>query len=156
LTLDPVEIAFEGGLTVRLQTVVTFPEGSGEIRYERRILSMSDPNETVTIREYITASYGTTEYPEDMTSLTLRVEAGEESTVIPYHYECREASAANAESVSCTLPPIRTRVTMRADGERVGFVREGYAFSPMFSLGYERECAEKEVFTTWLRLERAD
>ncbi len=156
LTLDPVEIAFEGGLTVRLQTVVTFPEGSGEIRYERRILSMSDPNETVTIREYITASYGTTEYPEDMTSLTLRVEAGEESTVIPYHYECREASAANAESVSCTLPPIRTRITLRADGERVGFVREGYAFSPMFTLGYERECAEKEVFTTWLRLERAD
>ena len=156
LTLDPVEIAFEGGLTVRLQTVVTFPEGSGEIRYERRILSMSDPNETVTIREYITASYGTTEYPEDMTSLTLRVEAGEESAVIPYHYECREASAANAESVSCTLPPIRTRVTLRADGERVGFVREGYAFSPMFTLGYERECAEKEVFTTWLRLERAD
>ena len=116
------------------------------------------PAETVTVREYLTACYGTTEYPEDMSSLTLHVEAGEEESVtIPYEYRCREAAVPGAEEVSCTLPPIKTRVSMLANGrDRVGFVREGYAFSPMFTLGWERKLREQEVFTTWLRLERAD
>ena len=46
---------------------------------------------------------------------------------------------------------------MLANGHnKTGFVREGYAFSPMFTLGWERNLKEGEVFTTWLNLERAD
>ena len=158
LTLDPVEIVFAGGLRVKLQTAHTFSEGSANLRTDRRILWQSDPAETVTIREYLTACYGTTEYPEDMSSLTLHIETGEEESVtIPYEYRCREAAVPGAEEVSCTLPPIKTRVSMLANGrDRVGFIREGYAFSPMFTLGWERKLREQEVFTTWLRLERAD
>ena len=76
---------------------------------------------------------------------------------IPYEYKCREAAVAGAEAVSCTIPPIKTRVSMLANGrDKIGFVREGYAFSPMFTLGWERKLKEGEVFTTWLNLERAD
>ena len=97
------------------------------------------------------------EYAEDMTSLTLRVEAGEDSKEIAYAYRCREASALNAERVSCSLPPIKTRVTLEAEGrDKCGYVREGYAFSPMFTLGYTGTLREKEVFATRLRLERED
>ena len=158
LTLDPVDIEFAGGLTVKLQTVITFSEGSSNIRIDRNILSLSDPNETVTVKEYMVACYGTTEYTEDMSSLTLHIEAGEaDSVTIPYEYKCREAAVPGAEEVSCTIPPIKTRVSMLANGRnKIGFVREGYAFSPMFTLGYERNLKEKEVFTTWLNLERAD
>lgn len=91
-----------------------------------------------------------------MTSLTLRVEAADGGAELPYAYKCREASAKDAARVSCTVPPIKTEVSMECEGPgKCGYVREGYAFSPMFTLGYTGELHEKEVFTTWLRLERA-
>ncbi|MCD8142601.1 MAG: hypothetical protein LUD83_04900, partial [Clostridiales bacterium] len=156
LTLDPVEVKF-ADVTVKLQTVISFPEGKSCIKMERRILEMSDPNADVTINEYMVGCYGTTEYPEDMSSLTLRVEAGADSAVIPYEYRCREAAAADAKQVSCTLPPIDTVVSMTCQGrDKAGYVKEGYAFSPMFTLGYTGKLQEKEVFTTWLNLEKAD
>ena len=158
LTLDPVEIVFAGGLIVKLQTVITFSEGSSSIRIDRKLLSVSEPDAELTVKEYMVACYGTTEYAQDMSSLTLHIEAGEDDSVtIPYEYKCREAAVPGAEVVSCTLPPIKTRVSMLANGRnKIGLVREGYAFSPMFTLGWERKLKEGEVFTTWLNLERAD
>ncbi len=156
LTLDPVEIVFED-LKITLQTVHTFTEGSSEIRTERRILSMSDPDADVTINEYMVGCYGTTEYPEDMTSLTLSAVKGEEKTELSYEYKCREASVLDADCVSCTLPPIHTRVSMTCEGrEKTGYFREGYVFSPMFTLGYTGKLCDKEVFATCLSLEKAD
>ncbi|MBQ6928169.1 MAG: hypothetical protein IJQ36_07660 [Oscillospiraceae bacterium] len=157
LTLDPVDVVFGDGLCVTVQSVITFTEGSSEIRIDRRVLRMSDPTQRVTIREYMVGCYGTTEYTEDMSSLTLGVDAGEQSAVIPYEYRCREAAAKGAARVWCRIPPVRTEVSMRAEGEdAAGFVREGYAFSPMFTLGFEGTLKDKEGFSTWLRLERAD
>ena len=118
---------------------------------------IGEPAAEVTINEYMVACYGTTEYPEDMTGLKLTVEAGDKSASIDYEYKCREASANRAESVSCVIPPIDTKVSMTCEGrDKSGYIREGYAFSPMFTLGYQGTLKEKEVFTTWLRLEKAD
>jgi hypothetical protein len=157
LTLDPVEIEFSDGVKAQIQTVITFTEGSSEIRYERKVLSISDPSASILIREYMTATYGTTEYPEDMTGVTLRIDAEEHSAELPYAYQCREADAENAAFVSCSIPQIHTRVCMRAGTEPFrGFVKEGYAFSPMFTIGYEKTVKEKEAVSTWLRLERED
>lgn len=156
LTLNPVDIEFEN-TTVTLQTVLTFAEGSSTIKTERKILNISNPDAEVTINEYITACYGTTEYTEDMSSLMLRVKKGEKCEEIPYEYKCREYSEEGADSVSCTLPPIETLVSMTCDGrDKAGYIKEGYAFSPMFTLGYTGKLCDKEVFTTWLNLEKAD
>ncbi len=157
LTLDPVEIEFEG-LTVKLQTVLTFTEGTGAIRIERRVLQMSDPDAEVEIDEYLVACYGTTEYPEDMSSLTLWADkAGMERQTLPYEYKCREYALAEADRVGCTLPPIDTKVSLTCEGrDREGYMKEGYAFSPMFTLGYKGSLKEKERFVTWLSLEKAD
>ncbi len=153
LTLDPVDIEFSDGLSVKLQTVITFTEGSSEIKTERKILSSTVPGAEVTVREYMVGCYGTTEYTEDMSSLTLY--AGKKA--LPYEYKCRTVSEADAPEVSCLIPPIKTKVTLRSLGrEKVGYASEGYAFSPMFTLGYEMKLSEKESETTWLRLERAD
>ena len=152
LTLDPVEIAFSD-LTVKLQTVITFAEGESSIRIDRNILEMSDPDAVVTINEYMVGCYGTTEYTEDMSSLTL----GVDGETIPYEYKCRELAAKDAGEVWCKLPPIDTRVSMVCEGrEKSGYIKEGYAFSPMFTLGYTGKLQEKEVFTTWLKLQKAD
>ena len=97
--------------------------------------------------------YGTTEYTEDMTSLTL----GVDGQSLSYAYRCRELSAPNAQEAWCCLPPIKTRVSMTCQGrDSVGYAKEGYAFSPMFTLGYTGTLKEKEGFTTWLKLQKAD
>lgn len=155
LTLDPVDIEFDG-LTVKLQTKEYFEEGSGNIRIERTILEMSDPSASVEINEYMVACYGTTEYPEDMTGITLQAVKGDTAETICYEYKCREAYVAGAEEVSAVIPAIETKVSMKADAGAEGYIREGYAFSPMFTLGYKKTMADKEVFATWLNLEKAN
>ena len=156
LTLDPVDIEFDG-LTVKLQTKEYFEEGSGNIRIERTILKMSDPSAKVEINEYMVACYGTTEYPEDMTGITLAAVKGSETESIAYEYKCREASIIGAKEVSAVIPAIETKVSLAAEDEGAeGYIREGYAFSPMFTLGYKKAMADKEVFATWLNLEKAN
>ena len=156
LTLDPVEIVFSK-LTIKLQTVITFEEGSGQIRYDRRVLEMSDPAAEISLDEYMVACYGTTEYPEDMAPLRLEVGKGKERIQLAYEYRCREEMLEDADYTACTVPPVSTRVSMTGRGRgKSGYFKEGYAFSPMFTLGYKGKLREKEVFTTWLKLERAD
>ncbi|HHV31289.1 MAG TPA: hypothetical protein GXX74_02620 [Clostridiales bacterium] len=156
LTLDPVEIEFSD-LTVKLQTVITFEEGSSRIRFDRRIIEMSDPNAEVSIDEYMVACYGTTEYPEDMTPLTLELAKDDVKTKLAFAYKCREQSMDGADYTACILPPIDTRVSLTCQGrEKTGYFKEGYAFSPMFTLGYTGKLKNGEVFTTWLNLEKAD
>ncbi len=153
LTLDPVEIEF-ADLTVKLQTKVVFDEGSSDIKISRQILEMSDPNAEVQINEYMVACYGTTEYSEDMKCVDLYL-SGSENKHIPYEYKCREESLANAEEAYATIGAIKTRVGLKAEGpEKVGYIKEGYAFSPMLTLGYTGTLKNKEEFTTWLSLAR--
>ena len=152
LILDPVDIEFND-LTVSLQTRIIFKEGSSEIKYERRILSMSDPDAEVTLNEYMVACYGTTEYPEDMTGIRLSVSNGTISRTIDYEYKCREESLENGIEAKAVIPAIKTEVSIVPDAaDGVSYIREGYAFSPMFTLGYQRNVKDKEVVSTWLRL----
>ena len=156
LTLKPVDIEFSD-LTVKLETRLIFEEGSSEIKIEREILSMSDENASVEINEYMVACYGTTEYPEDMKCVTLSAYKGEEEVEsLSYEYRCREAYVEDASRVSAVIKNIKTKVSMsEKGGENVeGYFKEGYAFSPMFTLGYKACLKEKEVFTTWLSLQR--
>ena len=143
-------------LTVKLQTKIYFEEGSSRIKIERNILEMSNPKAKVELNEYMVACYGTTEYPEDMTGITLKCTGAEEKS-ITYEYRCREEQLAGADAVSAVIPAIETKVSMTAsDKEAVGYIREGYAFSPMFTLGYTKTISDKEVFATWLNLEKAN
>ncbi|MCD8018316.1 MAG: hypothetical protein LUF92_01645 [Clostridiales bacterium] len=157
LTLDPVDIEFYD-LTVKLQTRIYFAEGTGSIRIEREIFEMSNPDVQIEINEYMVACYGTTEYLEDMSGIILRCEGKEaqESKEIIYEYKCREESLEDAAQVSAVIPAIETRVSMKASEGGTGYVREGYAFSPMFTLGYKKKVSDKEVFATWLNLEKAN
>ena len=155
LTLDPVDIEFYD-LTVKLQTVISFPEGSSDIRIERHILEMSNPSAELIINEYVVACYGITEYPEDMTCITLSAAKDGKNEELKYAYKCRECNVENADEVSAVIPPIHTKMSMTCDNESVGYYREGYAFSPMFTLGYSGAIKDKEVFTTWLKLEKVN
>lgn len=154
LTLDPVEIVFSD-LRFKVQSIITFREGSQEIGFTRKIFDMSDPAAKVDVREYMTACYGTTEYSENMNGIVLGVDADKKQDIIEYQYKDRTASACGADVVWAKVPQIDTLVSMEADRKDVtGYVHEGYAFSPMFTLGYTGELGDKEELTTWLRLEK--
>ena len=102
------------------------------------------------------ACYGTTEYPEDMTCITLTLgrKADPNAEVIRYEYKDRKIGKSGA-AATAVIPAIETRVSMYADGAE-GYIREGHAFSPMFTLGQKKSIKAGEVFTTWLSLEKAD
>lgn len=155
LTLDPVDIEFDG-LALKVATTITFPEGSGEIRYARRLFDMSNPDAVVHVNEYITACWGTTEYPEDMTGIELTC-AGEEGVKrIGYAYRCREESVERASCAEASVPQVNTRMSMiPLSDDMGGYVREGYAFSPMYTLGLTKELKNGEEVITCLRLEKA-
>ncbi len=59
---------------------------------------------------------------------------------IHYEYKCREEGVKGATEVSAVIPEIETRVSMTAsNADAEGYVKEGYAFSPMFTLGYRKQ-----------------
>ena len=156
LTLDPVEIEFYN-LTVTLQTRILFEEGAQQIKIERHILKMSNPDAKVEINEYMVACYGTTEYPEDMTGIQLSCKNKEQDKTISYAYKCREEEVDNAILAEAVIPAIETKVSVGSEQEdAVGYIKEGYAFSPMFTLGMKKEVSDGEVFATWLKLEKAN
>ncbi len=156
LTLKSVDIEFSD-LTVTLQTKIIFEEATGIIEHRREILNMSKPDATVTLNEYMVACYGTTEYSEDMTGVSLYTVGGDNETQIEYAYKCREAESKNATCVQAVVPQIETKVSMGMTKEgSVGYIKEGYAFSPMFTLGYTATISDKEAVSTWLKLEKAN
>ncbi len=156
VTLDPVTIEF-AGFSIQVQSEFRLTEGTGEIEIVRRILSSTEPSAEITIDEYITACYGTTEYPEDLTGVQLSVRgaSGEES--VDYAYQCREAEAPNVREVNALIPQVKTRLSMRADTESAsGYFREGFAFSPMYTLGIQKTVQGKGELRTWLKVEKAN
>ena len=154
LVLDPVEIEFKL-LTISLQSTFYFQEGSSAIKIKREIVASTDPTKTVEINEYLTASFGTTEYPENMTGISLKT-IGTKIHKISYLYKCREIVENNAQKVTAEIPQIGTNVSMYSDHPTVGYAKEGYAFSPMFTIGLKVQLKEKEAFTSWLKLEKAN
>jgi hypothetical protein len=155
VSLDPVDIEF-ARFTLRVQSEFRMVEGTGEIEVIRKIMNTTDPQQEIVVDEYITACYGTTEYPEDLTGVNLRVKglSGEES--ISYAYQCRQAQTNGYPLTEAIVPQVDTRLTMRTDTENaIGYFREGFAFSPMYTLGIRKTIRGKGELRTWLKVEKA-
>jgi len=158
VTLDPVTIEFDG-FNVQVQTIFRLREGSGEVEIVRRILDSSDPEADLSIDEYITACYGTTEYPEDMTGIRLTLTGAGKTDAIEYAYQCRESEMENVQCVEATIPQVDARLSMRTDASKdasaAGYFREGFSFSPMYTLGIRKTVKAKGELRTWLKVAKA-
>jgi hypothetical protein len=156
ITVKPVEIVFSN-LKFKVASIFTFTEESGEIKISRIITEMSNPDAKVLANEYMTACYGTTEYSEDMTGIILTLNSASGKKEIEYNYKCREESATDAKNVEAIVPQVNTKVSMIPLSENMeGIIREGYAFSPMFTLSLTKELSNGEELITWLKLEKAN
>jgi hypothetical protein len=155
VTLDAVDIEF-AHFTLRVQSEFRMAEGTGEIEVIRKILNATDHQADIVVDEYITACYGTTEYPEDLTGVTLSVKGLSGEVSIKYAYQSRQAQANGTPLVEAIVPQVDTRLTMRADTEDAsGYFREGFAFSPMYTLGITTTLKGKGELHTWLKVEKA-
>jgi hypothetical protein len=155
VTLKPVDIEFER-FTIGVQSIFRLSEGSGEIEIVRKIVNTTDPQAEVTIDEYITACYGTTEYPEDLTGVTLSLKGAAGTESIDYAYRCREAKVDGIRLAEAVVPQVDTRLSMWTDmGEAAGYFREGFAFSPMYTIGIKKTVKGKGELRTWLKVEKA-
>ncbi|MDE6319144.1 MAG: hypothetical protein K2M22_05470, partial [Lachnospiraceae bacterium] len=87
----------------------------------------------------------------------LTVTDGTNAEKIDYAYKCREAQMQGASEAVAVVPQIETKVSLSCEKkDAVGYIKEGYAFSPMFTLGYTTKLKDKEVFATWLNLAKAN
>lgn len=153
LRLAPVELKFQT-MTAALQTTYYFEEGSARIGVKREILTSSSRDARLELSEYMTGCYGTTEYPEDMTGIILECGGRNDVKSLSYEYRCREEQAEGGTFARAVIPAIHTAVSLEAENADQSFIREGYAFSPMYTLGLKKVLGEKEAFTTWLSLAR--
>ena len=155
VTLEPVTIEF-AELTIKVQSVFRISEGTGEIEIIRRIIESTNLEADISIDEYITACYGTTEYAEDLAGVRLTVEGRSESESITYAYQCREAQVTAVRLAEAVLPQVDTRLSMRTQSmDADGYFREGFAFSPMYTLGIKKTFKGKGELRTWLKVEKA-
>lgn len=154
VTLDPITIEFKG-FEVKVQTVFRLTEGTGEVEIIRRLLDSSDPEAELSIDEYITACYGTTEYPEDLTGIRLSLSGADKTESIEYAYRCRESEMENVQCVEALIPQVDTHLSMHADTSATGYFREGFSFSPMYTLGIRKTIKGKGELRTWLKVAKA-
>jgi hypothetical protein len=154
VTLEPVSIEFNG-LKIKLQSVFRLEEGTGEVEIIRKIIESTDQTAEITIDEYLTACYGTTEYPEDLTGVRLSLASENANESIDYAYKCREGKKEGIQLVQAMVPQVDTCIEMWPDGSAVGYYREGFSFSPMFTIGIKKTVKAKGELRTWLRVAKA-
>lgn len=148
ITAKPVTVNLNG-LDIEIQSVFTFVEGTGELITERNILNDLH-GEEVTLEEYFTGAFGTTEYQADMTKLTLGVD-GED---INYSYLGRKVKKSGGKRAYVIIPDVCTEVCLYGGADELG-VEEGIAFSPVYHL-HATKTLKKGGLKTWLSLTKAN
>ena len=138
------------------QSIFRMTEGTGEIEIIRRIIDTTDPEAEIAIDEYITACYGTTEYPEDLTGVSLTLKGTVRHTKsIEYAYQCREAQWRTSRRPrrscrrwipACACAPTRTT--------RTGISARGLHFRPCTRSASRRSSKAPENCTHGSRSKR--
>ena len=156
LEVRPVEIEFKN-LTIKLSTIYTFKENTGEILICRKLVQSSIPDMKVEIDEFLTSCWGTTEYPEDLTGSSLSVTGNDGSrNEISYEYRCREFGMENVKCVEAIIPQVQTKVSLiPTDKNCRGYYEEGYSFAPNLKIGVSKIVSLNEEFVTCLKVEKA-
>ncbi len=147
--LTPVEMSFQSGLTVQIETAYEFCK-EGRIMIKRRLLGMSHSKTGLWIQEYVKGCYGFTEYPEDMHGILLTAK-GRHTETISYDYNSRSIQVDSGEVVSADIPYINTRLSLEPVGacSLHATAEEGHLFNPYFTLklDYDFSKVGKEAVT---------
>ena len=151
LIADPVTVNL-AGLDIVIRSTFTFEERSGRVITRREILNDLH-GEAVTLEEYFTGAFGTTEYQADMTKIVLGV--GEQKINFAYlGRKIEQTDSSNALTTFVTIPDVLTKVQMGGDADKYE-VEEGIAFSPVYHIKLTKTIS-KGTMESWLKLEKAN
>lgn len=152
-TLKPVEIEFEN-LTIKLESSFTFGD-DGKIVITRKILECSDSTAEFEITEYLNGCCGVTEYPRDLRDVTLQIHKNNSiCSNIEYQYKNKGEEIKNVQRVQALIPQINTVVSLTPQhGENIGIIRDGFLFSPVFTLELKKIIKLGEEISTCLKAE---
>ena len=89
-----------------------------------------------------------------MTAVVLSADGAQGRKTIAYAYKNRTETVSAVRSLEAVIPPIGTRVSFGCREEAEGYITEGYAFSPMFTLGLKKQLGKGEVLSSWLSLQK--
>lgn len=135
----PSVVKFDDGVEVTLKIRFLFEE-DGQVIIERELVSVEGGDKKqIELTEYFKGCYGITEYPEDMSDITLTINAAEAKS-LPFRYKRQQLSSISVDSVEVIIPPIKTIAGLKpADGKKWdGTVAEGILFSPYYTLKLTR------------------
>lgn len=156
LTLKPVALTFQDGLRAVLKTAYTFTR-RGAICIARRLEKLSQPDAQLEFTEYFKGCYGTTEYPEDMSGITLSVE-GENTQTIPFAYEAQCIETQKPRKAQANILPLETAVALEPIEGRFSKAKakEGYVFNPYYTLCLTGVLTLGEEAVTCLTLKKSN
>lgn len=151
LTLAPVDVVFDDGLSLKVQTVYNFG-ADGNIGITRRITDMSDENESVKLTEYVKGCYGFTEYPEDMKGIGLYIDG---ELVHTYDYTTTEKVREGGRALSVTVPEITAELSLVSETvpDSVS-IRDGHLFEPYYLMQINYTAKNDEEVKSWLQIKR--
>ena len=135
LVLQEQRIAFECGLSVTLQTSIEIYR-CGKIIFHRALTDCSQENAVFCVTEYVKAGYGVTEYPENLKDVVLYAEGADEISE-KFGYTGRTYETAAGKSCSAVIPKLNVRLSLENADDRAcsAYVKDGYLFSPYYTLG---------------------
>lgn len=131
--LSPAEIIFQDGTAVAVFTTYCI-NSNGEIEIKRSIQTDQEIPD-ITAMEYLKGCYGSTEYPEDMRGIRLKV-SGRENAELDYAYKSRYVETFCPREACAVIPALETTVRLLpVEGEFMSArVEEGYLFNPFYTL----------------------
>lgn len=115
-------------------------DASGCFEIERCLQEVSDPAAEIAVTERLGASYGTTEYPEDLRGVELWLESAAGPAVRQaFDYLGREEESARAHAVGADIGPAGVRLSLQpgagaATAACAGGFSVGVLFSPFYRL----------------------
>ena len=146
LTLTPMELKFQNGEYARIQTVYEF-NNDGEIKITRKILEKSAPIE---LREYFKGCCGFTEYPEDLSDITMFAD----DKKLKFSYNAYDLEKEACQKVGAVIPRANVVAEYVADKniKADAKVTDGYLFNPYYTFELKYKIADEKECVTCLTL----
>lgn len=124
----------------------------GIIEFRRRLLSVSGDENQIFATEYVKGCWGTTEYPEEMRGLELKMIDTEQVRSIVYNYEGRILTGSGKSTIEVTVPQLETTIALSPlEGDFVqAELEEGYLFNPYYTMKQTARITQEKGMRTQL------
>ena len=151
LNLKPQILCFKNGTNVEFTTEIVLRKG-GIIEFRRRLLSVSGDENQIFATEYVKGCWGTTEYPEEMHGLELKMIDTEQVRSIVYNYEGRILTGSGKSTIEVTVPQLETTIALSPlEGDFVqAELEEGFLFNPYYTMKQTARITQEKGMRTQL------